>query len=324
VCARIEQLGYGYRLLNLGLFPEGYTIQYRWEAGELTGELSGPDWTADIAEISGVFVRYVESPGHAPMTQVRPDLAPVALAECQASVMTFLEYFPRAVANRCNPSLSNQSKPYQSLLIRAAGLMVPETLITSEPAAARAFIDECGGDVIFKSLSSVRSIVRRPTERDLERLPLLRECPAQFQRFVPGDNIRVHVVADEIFATRAKTAAVDYRYAQQQGCSLEMEPTDLPAQVQSACLALSRSSGLLFSGVDLKETPDGEYVCFEVNPSPGFIFYERRTGQPISTALVETLRRGEPVSHPAAECRRSDAGSSSMSAQHKQRRTFHG
>jgi hypothetical protein len=292
VCARIEQLGYAYRLLNLGLFPDGYTITYQWQAGELAGSVSGPDWTVDIEEISGAYVRYVEPPDHAPITDVRSDLGPAALAECQASVVSFLEYFPRAVANRCHPSLSNQSKPYQSLLIRAAGLKFPETLITSDPTAARAFIDECAGDVIFKSLSGVRSIVRRPTESDLERLPLLREGPAQFQRFVGGDNIRVHIVADEIFATRARTAAVDYRYAQQQGCSLEMEPTELPGRVRTACLELARRTGLLFCGVDLKETPDGDYVCFEVNPSPGFIFYERWTGQPISAALVETLHRG--------------------------------
>jgi RimK-like ATP-grasp domain len=296
VCARIEQLNYPYRLLNLGLFPHGHTLDCRWQAGEITGRITGPDWDIDLSRISGVFVRYVEGAAHAPMSAVRPELESAALAECQAGVTSFLEHFPRAVANRCNPSLSNQSKPYQSCLIRAAGFSIPETFITSDPDAARAFIAEYDGDVIFKSLSAVRSIVRRPSTRDIERLPLLRECPVQFQRYVPGDNIRVHVVGDEVFATRARSEAVDYRYAKQQGCALEMEPADLPAHVQASCISLSRTLGLLLTGIDLKETPDGEYFCFEVNTSPGFIFYESHTGQPISTALVELLRRGEPAS----------------------------
>jgi hypothetical protein len=29
-----------------------------------------------------------------------------------------------------------------------------------------------------------------------------------------------------------------------------------------------------------------------VNPCPGFLYYERHTGQPISTALAELLYRG--------------------------------
>jgi D-alanine-D-alanine ligase-like ATP-grasp enzyme len=45
----------------------------------------------------------------------------------------------------------------------------------------------------------------------------------------------------------------------------------------------------MFSGIDLKITPEGEVFCFEVNPSPGFNFYEVGTGQPISVALADLL-----------------------------------
>jgi len=52
---------------------------------------------------------------------------------------------------------------------------------------------------------------------------------------------------------------------------------------------------ILMAGIDLKETLDGEYFCFEANPSPGFLFFERATGQPISTALAYLLA-GKPLS----------------------------
>ena len=48
---------------------------------------------------------------------------------------------------------------------------------------------------------------------------------------------------------------------------------------------------LLFAGIDLKQTPEGEFFCFEVNPCPGFLYYERNTRQPISTALADLLHR---------------------------------
>jgi len=116
-------------------------------------------------------------------------------------------------------SMSNQSKPYQALSIREAGFRIPRTLITSDSEAARRFIEECGGNVIFKSLSGIRSIVRRVEKNDFQRLRFLQDCPVQFQEFTAGDNFRVHVVGDKIFSTRARTEAVDYRYAEQQGFS---------------------------------------------------------------------------------------------------------
>ena len=68
-----------------------------------------------------------------------------------------------------------------------------------------------------------------------------------------------------------------------------MSPVTLPAAVTTACLRGARELGLLFAGIDLKETPDGEYFCFEINPCPGFTYYERHTGQPISLALADLL-----------------------------------
>ncbi len=48
--------------------------------------------------------------------------------------------------------------------------------------------------------------------------------------------------------------------------------------------------GLLVAGIDLRLTPDDEWYCFEVNPSPGFTFYEDAGGQPIAAAIAGLLR----------------------------------
>src|SRR5262249_19335125 len=156
----------------------------------------------------------------------------VALAEAQTGVSALLEDFPGRVVNRLNGSMSNHSKPYQALVIREAGFRVPRTLITSDPNAAKAFFEECHREVVFKSLSGVRSMVRGMEQRDVDRLARVRDCPVQFQELVPGDNVRVHVVGSEVFATRARTEAVDYRYAGRQGFGLAMEAPRVPADVE--------------------------------------------------------------------------------------------
>jgi glutathione synthase/RimK-type ligase-like ATP-grasp enzyme len=52
------------------------------------------------------------------------------------------------------------------------------------------------------------------------------------------------------------------------------------------------------AGIDLRRTPEGEWYCFEVNPSPAFTYYESRTGQPIGRAIAKLLAAGSNVAQP--------------------------
>jgi len=291
VCARLTACGYPYRLLDLGRYPSGHGVAVRWTSGGPEGTISGPDWQLDLDEISGVYVRFIGPEGRLPLQGLPPATAAELKAEADTALMTLFEDMSCPVVNRLGGGMSNNSKPYQSLLLARAGFRVPPTLVTSDPDAARAFYAE-HGEVIYKSTSGVRSIVRRLGPVQLDRLELLRNGPAQFQAFIPGQNVRVHTVGDELFATRVTSEAVDYRYARRDGLAVEMEPAQLPFDVARACLRIARELELLHVGIDLKETPDGEWFCFEVNPCPGFLYYERNTGQPISAALAELLYRG--------------------------------
>ncbi len=295
VCARLEDLGFAYRLLDFGTYPAGFQVCWQWQDAHPVGYIAGDDWRLDLEEISGVFARYLGLEGRAPLAAVAPEMTFAIHAECDTGVVALLEHLPCPVANRVGGGLSNHSKPYQTLLIERCGLRVPPTLVTNDPRAARDFYDEHCGEVIFKSISGVRSIVRRVKQTDLDRLHLLAHGPAQFQAFIPGENVRVHTVGDEIFATRVKSESVDYRYARRDGNNIEMEATSLPDQVSMACLRVARELDLLIAGIDLKQTPGGEYYCFEANPAPAFSFYEQGTGQPISLALAHLLRDGVPA-----------------------------
>jgi len=99
-------------------------------------------------------------------------------------------------------------------------------------------------------------------------------------------------------APRVRSDAVDYPYAKREGAEMAMEAFELPPAVAESCLRASRALGLPLAGIDFKLTPDGDYVCFEVNPSPGFLFYEQYTGQPISAALADLLLAGRSSASP--------------------------
>ena len=85
-----------------------------------------------------------------------PEATAALQFEADAGLMALLEDLPCPVVNRIGGGMSNNSKPYQALLLRRAGLKVPATLVTSDPAEARAFQGE-HGEVIYKSERTVPS-----------------------------------------------------------------------------------------------------------------------------------------------------------------------
>jgi glutathione synthase/RimK-type ligase-like ATP-grasp enzyme len=274
------------------IYPTGFRISWRWQEGRVTGYIIGPGWRVDLEEITGVYVRYSPKAERMRPRSLGAELAATLYTECDAGLSSLLECLSCPVANRRSAAASNWSKPFQTMRIRQLGLHIPPTLVTTDPVQARQFYEECNGAVVFKSISGVRSIVRRMSVEDFPRLPLLQNGPSQFQALVPGDDIRVHTVWDRWFATRIRSAAVDYRYADDEGYFVKMEPTNLPPAVAKACVQAAKEFGLLFSGIDLRETPQGDYYCFEVNGFPAFDYYERGSGQLISAALADLLSKG--------------------------------
>src|SRR5205085_12099974 len=124
-----------------------------------------------------------------------------------------------------------------------AGFDIPDTVITNDPEMARAFVDRLwdeGADVIYKSISGVRSIVQKMSPRDLDRLDRIRWCPTQFQRLVEGVDIRAHVIGRTVVATQISSEGVDYRYAARDtGTPATLAPANLEPAVEARCVALS-------------------------------------------------------------------------------------
>lgn len=205
----------------------------------------------------------------------------------------FCDAFEGRVMNRSPGMVTNNSKPLQAQIIARNGFLVPKTLITNSRTRALDFIAAnaaSGKETIYKSASSVRSIVKTITARDVEKDLSIRACPVQFQERVEGEDYRVHVVGEEIFASRIATSGVDYRYANRDpDGSTEIFEADVPADVRKHAVKLAKALDLMLAGIDLRRTPEGAWYCFEVNPSPAFSYYEAHTGQPIAAAIAAAL-----------------------------------
>lgn len=284
----LDDLGAEYRMFNQRRCAE-CAIALQVDAAGVGGTLRLPDETLDLRDITATYLRLMDD-------QLLPELegepegsAPRRHARAlHDTLYRWLEIAPGRVVNRSDPQASNGAKPYQAQLIAGYGFRVPETLITSDPAAVLAF-RAAHGKIIYKSMSGVRSIVKTLDDDDLERLERIRWCPVQFQEFVPGVDVRVHVVDQEVFATEIVSDVTDYRYARQLGGTTTLRAIELDERLAARSVALAAGLGLAFAGIDLRLGPDGSATCFEVNPSPGYSYYEANTEQPIAASLARYL-----------------------------------
>jgi hypothetical protein len=262
------------------------------DEGGVRGRIAIDGTTWPLEEFSGIYARLVEAsvlPEHTKRAGVLPDPFAVARAAFLFELFgDWLEIAPGRIVNVQSAMASNVSKPFQSQLIQRAGFLVPPTLVTNVAADVREF-HRRHSRIIFKSVSSVRSIVREWSPADGGALDRVASLPTQFQAFIPGENVRVHVAGEEVFATRITSDSVDYRYAEEDGHTTQMQPTTLPPHVMQRCRDLARGLRLPLAGIDLKVTPEDAWYCFEVNPSPAYSCFQEHSGQPISDALVRYL-----------------------------------
>jgi glutathione synthase/RimK-type ligase-like ATP-grasp enzyme len=289
VTEALEKRNKPYVMLNQRKFSI-MKVRMEISAGRTGGKLQLNGDSYQLDDFTAVFTRLMDY-RFLPEIKDQPEDSPDRqLSRNLFDTLTrWAEITPGRVVNRTAPMGSNFSKPYQAQLIKRYGFEVPETLITNDPELVRQFRAR-QGKVIYKSISGVRSIVQTLSDEDMTRLDSIRWCPTQFQGFVEGTNVRVHVIGQKVFATAITTDATDYRYAHRQGSDYaDLRAVDLSDELSEMCVNLTAGLGLAFAGIDLKVTPENHVYCFEVNPSPAFSYYEANTGQPISEAVAEYL-----------------------------------
>ena len=258
--------------------------------GNVEGEMVLEGRRFNLQDFQGVFLRLmdqnmlpeVEGESANSSTRLHADAI-------HAHLVLWTEIGNGRFVNRPRAMASNLSKPYQAQIIQEVGLRVPETLITNDPEEVRKFHAK-KKNIIYKSMSGVRSIVQCLESGEVDRLENIRWCATQFQECIKGQNVRVHVVGRKAFATAIQSDATDYRYATRQGHSpAQLSSIQLPAETEAKCVNLASRLGLALAGIDLMVEPNGATYCFEVNPCPAFNYYEEETGAPISQAIAQHL-----------------------------------
>ena len=296
------------RILNFNDIPQRLTIDMALSNSHGSGfALTGAD--GDRLQLETVKSYWWRRPQ---AYQLPPGLEPAAyhfaLTEISTAIQGMWQSTEALWVNDIVRDAAASHKPWQLEVARRIGLSIPDTLITTDPDNVRAFREARGGEVVFKPFLQTFHAwreTRRLKDEDMALIDNVKLAPVIFQSLVPGvADLRVTVIGSEIFAAAVDLEKMEYKLdvrLNQQA----YEKHDLPAAVGEKLLLLMRRLGLEYGAIDLRLTPDGDYVFFEVNPAGQFLFVEYACGLPISAALAAHLARGrrgaatEPVEQAA-------------------------
>lgn len=202
-----------------------------------------------------------------------------------------------------------ENKLVQLQAAHRCGLRFPQTLISSDPAAIRAFVAR-HGRVVYKPFQihswqdakgSIHSTYTRIVDTSLlQNDASLRLCPGIFQQLVEKTHdLRVNVIGKRIFAAKLQSPEpqgefADWRIASL-GRSIRYSATELPAELAARIMRLMDQLQLVFGCLDFVADASGQLHFLEINQAGQFLFLEQDVPKlPMLRAICAMLQQARP------------------------------
>ncbi|MGH3546085.1 MAG: ATP-grasp ribosomal peptide maturase [Mycobacteriales bacterium] len=185
-------------------------------------------------------------------------------------------------------------KPVQLTAAARAGLTVPPTLITNDPATAERFARDVG-ELIYKPLSTQGTPGTAVYTNRISAAQLADSAIGHtahlFQQWVNKQyEVRLIVVDEQYLATAitagSDAARVDWRtdYA-----ALSYHIVSTPMRVREGVARLLRDLDLRFAAADFAVTKGGEWVFLDLNPNGQWAWIAKHTGLDIAGTIADAL-----------------------------------
>jgi glutathione synthase/RimK-type ligase-like ATP-grasp enzyme len=228
------------------------------------------------------------------------------LSEWTEFLECFLAYVPKPRWVN-HPSCNAMASHKLEQLTRAPtfDFKVPDTLVTQDKDALRAFFTKHHGQVIVKPVAS--GYVERSGEQmdsliytnrvhkfDLDNLDDLSACPALFQEFIQKQyDVRITVVDAEIHAVAIfgteddGTQRCDIR--RDNMLHVRYEIIKLPLRIKASVTKLMKHYGLRFAAIDMAVTRTDEWFFFEVNANGQWAWLDMCAGSKIAESFIKSF-----------------------------------
>ncbi len=268
--------------LDTQLFPGELQICHDPATGSGTIRFPG-GCMLEFAEIESVYWRSYGGVTAAELPDA--EQAFIAANDARSLLESLLLCLPARWVNGLAGYRWHQTKPAALARVAALGVAVPATVVTNDPQAVLAFADR-HERCIFKPVQGGAHTERVTREHLTEQnLASLAVAPVTIQEEIPGADIRVFVAGQRVLACEIRTEVLDFR----NDPGADIVAIELPSDVAGTCRRIAAALDLVWTGIDLRRTPAGEYLFLEANPSPMFLGFERRSGLPLTESLAALL-----------------------------------
>jgi hypothetical protein len=263
-----------------------------WSASRerTSGILQVGDTKVDVADVSVIWWRRVRADQQLDKnTAVSPSLSLIN-HDCRGALSGVLEAdFAGTWVSSPAATERASNKVYQLAVARSCGFRIPETLVSQSLSEVRHFTERHNGNVIVKAVVGTKdALLATQFLGDPTRLAgdSYQICPAVYQEYIPGTkHIRLNCFGERSFAATIETSELDWR----PNLNVPVHAWEVPATLHKQVRAVLDQLGLAMGVIDLKWTPDGEFVWLEVNPQGQFLFLEPLTRMPLSVIFSEYL-----------------------------------
>jgi glutathione synthase/RimK-type ligase-like ATP-grasp enzyme len=285
-------------ILDSSGFPSALPVTLTYDHRGAHGRWAGGE-ALDIAAVWQSLVVGLALPAMAPGVRetcvAASELALVGLLE-SLQVFQVDPYLHKARADH---------KPLQLAVAQRLGLAIPETVISNDPDAVRAFVRRRGAVVAKMLVQPAGPITDGEadvvfttaiTAEDVAELDGLELCPMIFQEQIENQlDVRVTIAGRRVFGAALDRAArgggdPDWR---RQSFALDRAPMwapyEVPDAVAAPLLRLLDHFGLNYGAADLIVRPDGRHVFLELNASGAFAFLGDDLARPIAAAIAALL-----------------------------------
>jgi glutathione synthase/RimK-type ligase-like ATP-grasp enzyme len=279
----LEQAGVWVNYLNIRQFPS--QLQLSWQPQQQQGNLYLPGGIQlAFDQIKSIFWRSlypVQIPALDDAYQHR-----IAINDSMSALQTLFKACPARWVNSWQAYQFHKEKPLQLSTASQLGVTIPGTLITNNPQEVIAFCESYKKTIFKPVYGGAHTQPITAAHLEPQRLKeVLSIAPVTLQEFISGTNIRTYVIEDKVYGAEIRTTAIDFR----EDTQAELIPITIPEAIQAQCLAIARAFDLEWTAIDWRLKPNGEYVFLEANPSPMFMYFEQKTGFPITQNLVDLL-----------------------------------
>ncbi len=259
--------------------------------------------TLDINDIAVAWYLRA-SPPEPKRMQTKPD-ALFSASEASGALSALWRVVPwRWINKRERIRTIQDNKLWQQQIAASVGLPVPYTLVSNDPAAHAALANQ-EGQVLCKTFGYIDLETKADlfvysslfgADEILASSTSIEGCPVFAQKYIPKRyEYRTMVIGERVLSCRIDSQSsdktkVDWRHYDFENVAHEAH--ELSEVVNERLRMFMRAAKLKYGAIDLIETPDGEFVFLEVNPSGQWGWIAHYAGLPIPDTVAEMLSNG--------------------------------